>query len=98
MVRTGGVITSLNPATGELLKEGRTREALGDYFASPVAADNKVFLASEEGKITVLKASGDWQVLGVNDMGEEVHSTPALSQGRIFVRTRGALYCFGAAR
>ena len=98
MVRTGGVVTSLNANTGELLKQGRTPEALGDYFASPVAADNKVFLASEEGKITVLKAGGEWEVLGVNDMGEEVHSTPALSQGRIYVRTRGTLYCFGAAR
>ena len=33
-------------------------------------------------------------VLGVNDLGEEVHATPALSDGRIFVRTRGAVFCF----
>lgn len=98
MVRTGGVITALNPATGELLKEGRTREALGEYFASPVAADGKVYLASEEGKITVLKAGADWQVLGVNELGEEVYSTPALSQGRLYARTRGRLYCFGTGR
>ena len=57
MVRSGGIITSLNPATGELLKEGRSREALGEYYASPVAADGKVYLASEEGKVTVLNAA-----------------------------------------
>ena len=34
--------------------------------------------------------------LGVNDIGEEIHSTPALSGGRIYVRTRGTVYCFGA--
>ncbi len=97
MVRDGGIVTSLNPATGQLIKEGRTREALGEYYASPVAADNKVFLASGEGKITVLKASGEWEVLGVNDLADEIRATPALSQGRIFVRTHGFLYCFGAA-
>ena len=94
MVRTGGVITSLDPLTGKLLKEGRTREALGEYYASPVAADGKVFVTSAEGKLTVVEAKADWQILGVNDLGEEIHATPALGDGRIYVRTRSALYCF----
>jgi hypothetical protein len=98
MVRTGGIITSLNPETGELLKEGRSREALGEYYASPVAADGKVYLASEEGKMTVLNAAAKWEVLRVNDLGEEVHATPALSEARIYVRTRSSLYCFGTSR
>jgi hypothetical protein len=76
------------------LKEGRSGEALGEYFASPVAADDKVFLASGEGKVTVLKAAGQWEVLRVNGLGEEIRATPALSQGRVYVRTRGFLYCF----
>jgi len=97
MVRTGGIITSLDPATGRLLKEGRSREALGQYYASPVAADNKVFLASEEGKMTVLKAAADWEILAVNDLGEEIHATPALSDGLIYVRTHDTLYCFGSS-
>lgn len=98
MVRDGGIVTSLDVATGRLLKEGRTREALGEYYASPVAADNKVFLASGEGKISVLKAAGEWEVLAVNDLGDEIHATPALSEGRIFVRTHRFLYCFGTVR
>jgi outer membrane protein assembly factor BamB len=98
MVRDGGIVTSLDVATGTLLKEGRTKEALGEYYASPVAADNKVFLASGEGKITVLKSGGEWEVLGVNDLGDEIHATPALSDGRIYVLTHGFLYCFGMAR
>jgi outer membrane protein assembly factor BamB len=95
LVKDGGIITTLDAATGRPLKEGRSPEALGEYHASPVAADNKVFLASVDGKITVLKAAGQWEVLGVNDIGEEIHATPALSKGRIFVRTRAAIYCFG---
>ena len=98
MVRDGGIITSLDAATGSLLKEGRTRDALGEYYSSPVAADGKVFLASSEGKITVLKAAAEWEVLHVNDLSDEVRATPALSEGRIYVRTHGTLYCFGASR
>jgi outer membrane protein assembly factor BamB len=80
------------------LKEGRSPGALGEYYASPVAADGKVFLSSVEGKLTVLKAGRQWEVLGVNDIGEEIYATPALSGGRIYVRTRGALYCFAAPK
>jgi outer membrane protein assembly factor BamB len=98
MVRDGGIITSLDPATGQLLKEGRTRDALGEYYASPVAAENKLYLSSTEGKITVLKAGAEWEVLAVNDLGDEVHATPALSGGRIYVRTHSVLYCLGASR
>jgi outer membrane protein assembly factor BamB len=95
LVKTGGIITTVDPATGRPLKEGRSPGALGTYYASPVAADGKIFLASAEGKISVLKASGQWEVLEVNDIGEEVHATPALSGGRVYVRTREAVYCFG---
>ncbi len=97
LVKTGGIITSLDPATGKLLKEGRSREALGEYYASPVAADGKIYLANVDGKITVLKAGREWDVLKVNDLGTEVHATPALSAGRIYIRTRDAVYCFGSA-
>jgi outer membrane protein assembly factor BamB len=98
MVRDGGIITSLNAETGKLLKEGRTRDALGEYYASPVAAENKVYLANSEGKITVLKAAAEWEVLAVNDLADDIHATPALSGGMIYVRTHSVLYCFGASR
>ena len=96
LVRDGGIITTVDPSTGRLLKEGRAKEALGQYFASPVAADGKVYLASSEGKVTVLRAGAQWEVLGVSDFGDEIHATPALADGRVYVRTRGALYCFGS--
>jgi outer membrane protein assembly factor BamB len=94
-VRDGGIITALNPSTGTLLKEGRTREALGGYYASSVATDGKVLLSSSEGKITVLKAGAQWEILSANDMQEEIHATPPLSEGRIYIRTRDPFYCFG---
>ena len=95
LIRDGAIITSLNPDNGMVLKAGRNKDAIGEYRASPVAADGKIYLANTEGKITVLKAGGAWEVLATNDLAEEVHATPALSGGRVFVRTRGAMYCFG---
>jgi outer membrane protein assembly factor BamB len=96
LVKDGGIITTVDPATGRMIKEGRSPRAPGTYYASPVAVEDKVFVANTEGQITVLKAAGAWDVLGVNDLGEQVHATPALSDGRVYVRTRTAVYCFGA--
>jgi outer membrane protein assembly factor BamB len=95
VVKTGGIIAALNPQTGEVYKSGRAKEALDEYYSSPVAADGKVFLANEPGKVAVLKAGQQWDVLAVNDLGEECYATPAIADGRIFVRTRNALYSFG---
>lgn len=94
MVRSGGVITSVDPSSGEILKQGRTPEAIGSYFAQPVAGDGKIYLISEAGKVTVLKADRQWEILAVNDLGEETYATPALSGGKIYVRTRTDISCF----
>lgn len=98
MVKDGGIVTSLDPESGKILKQGRAAQSLGEYFASPVAADGKVYLLSGEGKLTVLKAAGDWDVLTVNDLEEEAFATPALAGGRIYVRTRSSLYSFALTR
>lgn len=95
MVNDGGVVTSLDPKTGEQQAQGRLKGAVDNYFASPVAADGKIFFASELGKIAVLKPGGALEVLAVNDLGDLIYATPAIDSGRLYVRTRGALYCFG---
>jgi outer membrane protein assembly factor BamB len=94
MVKTGGIITAVDAARGAILKEARIQSALGQYFASPVAGDDKVHLASEEGTVTVLQAGHDLSVLKVNDLGEEIYGTPALVGGAVLVRTRSHLHCF----
>ena len=97
IIRNGGILMAIDPATGKPGKTGRVQGALGAYSASPVAADGKIFLASEEGKIAVLRAGPEWEVLAVNDLNESCYATPALADGKIYVRTSEALYCFGAA-
>jgi len=98
LLKNGGIITTLNPKTGDVLKTGRTKDAIDEYFASPVAADGKVFLLSYSGKVTVLKADPQWEVLAVNDLDETSQATPAIADGRIYIRTHKALYSFGAGR
>ncbi len=94
MVKDGAIVTSLDPSNGEVLKQGRSKEAMSRYFASPVGGDGKVYLVSEAGEVSVLKAAPEWEVLQVNRMGEPCYSTPALVDGKIYLRTESALYCF----
>jgi outer membrane protein assembly factor BamB len=95
LMKEGGILTALEDSTGKVLKQARLQGALGDYFASPVAADDKVFTVSHEGKVTVLKPGGDWEILATNDLNDECNATPAIADGRLYIRTRSTLYCFG---
>jgi outer membrane protein assembly factor BamB len=95
MINDSGILLSFDPATGNVIKQGRLHGAIDKYFASPVAADGKVFLVGQGGQVSVLKAAGDWQVLAVNELDDEVFATPAIADGRVYIRTRSALYSFG---
>jgi outer membrane protein assembly factor BamB len=95
MINDSGILLSFDPATGQVIKQGRLHGAIDKYFSSPVAADDKVFLIGQGGQVSVLKAAGDWQVLAVNELDDECFATPAIADGRIYIRTRSALYAFG---
>jgi outer membrane protein assembly factor BamB len=96
-VKEGGILTALDPASGKVLKQGRLKGALDFYYSSPVGADGKIFTASQDGHVSVIKAGPDWEVLAVNDMDDEVYATPAPVDQRLYLRTKSALYCFGKA-
>jgi len=95
MINDSGILISFDPVTGNVIKQGRLHGAIDKYFSSPVAADDKVFLIGQGGQVSVLKAGGDWQVLAVNELDDECYATPAIADGRIYIRTRSALYSFG---
>jgi outer membrane protein assembly factor BamB len=98
VVRNGGILTTFDANTGAVLKTGRLDGAIGGYSASPVAANGMVFLPNEDGKVTVLRAGGDWTIQTVNDLGEPCYATPALSGGDVYLRTAEALYRFSSRR
>jgi len=96
LMKEGGIVSSLDPANGQVLKQGRTPNALEEYYASPVAGDGKIFVVSASGKVTVLKADAQWEIVATNDLDDEVWATPAIAGGNLYIRTRNALYSFAA--
>ena len=90
----GGIVFSRLARTGALLYSGRLG-ALGYYYASPVAADQKVFIASEEGVVVVLATGDQLNVLARNKLDGAILATPAIVEGKIYVRTESHLYAFG---
>jgi len=95
MVNDSGILLAFDPQTGKVLKEGRLKGAIDKYFASPVGADGKVWLVSQDGTVSVVSARGDWEILSVNPLDDEVFATPVPADGQLYVRTRSALYAFG---
>ena len=98
LVRNGGILTALNAQTGKVLKQARLTGALEDYYASPIGVDGKVYVASEHGKVVVLRAAGDWEILAINDFDSGIYATPAMSDGKMYIRTQNALYAIGSAK
>jgi outer membrane protein assembly factor BamB len=94
LVKDGGILSSVDTKTGKILKQARLTGALDTYYSSPVAAAGKIYLFSQAGKATVLKAGGEWEILASNDMDEQVFATPAFVDNKMYVRTQTALYCF----
>lgn len=98
LFRSGGIATTLNARTGNVIKQARLTGALEDYYASPIGVDGKVYIASEHGKIVVLRAAGAWEILSINEFDEDIYATPAISEDKMYIRTRGALYAIGSSR
>jgi len=97
IIQEGGILTSLDLETGKIVKQERVGEP-APYFASPVAADGKIYLASQAGGLTVVKATPEWEQISsfvLDD--EEIWATPALAGDAVYVRGKSALYCFERA-
>jgi outer membrane protein assembly factor BamB len=84
-----GIVTCVKPDTGEQVWQQRVR---GNFSGSPIRAGNKIFCTDEDGTVIVLAAGSEFKELGRNALGELSHSTPAVSGGKMFVRTISHLY------
>jgi len=91
----GDILSTADPRTGETYARTRLAKGSGNVYASPVAADGKVYIAMIAGEMVVLEAGAEPRVLALNDLEEEIYSTPALADGELYVRTRAKLYRFG---
>lgn len=95
VVNDRGVVFCLDAKSGDTIW-GPERIAPGTYSASPVLADGKIYMTSEDGLTTVVKAGSSFEVLAENALDGYTLSSPAISEGQIFLRTDEYLYCIGA--
>ena len=89
-IKEDGIFQCLDAATGEVIYRQRMG---GTYSASPILADGLIYLLSDEGKVTVVKAGRKFASVSVNELGERCQASPALSGGRLLIRGEQHLYC-----
>jgi outer membrane protein assembly factor BamB len=96
LVKDGGMVSCYDAKTGQPAYQQERLNALGSYYASPVAADGRVIVASLDGKVTVFAAGGDTpKILHQAEFNERIATTPALVENQLYLRTPTALYAFG---
>lgn len=96
VLNNNGLFDAYDLASGEELFGQRIPHRGSGFSASPVAADGRVYLSSEDGDIFVAQAGKEFKLLNTNSMGESLMATPALSQGALYVR--GQHHLFGIGR
>jgi outer membrane protein assembly factor BamB len=94
VVNDKGIMYCLDAKTGAVIY-GPERLPAGTYSSSPILADGRIYATSEDGLTTVVKAGPKFEILAENDLADYCLSTPAISEGQIFIRTTGHLHCIG---
>ena len=88
-------MSSFDAKTGRPFYLQERLEATESYYASPVAGDGRIYVASVPGKLTVVKAGGDKpEILHQANFGERILATPAIVGDRLYLRTQTKLYAF----
>jgi outer membrane protein assembly factor BamB len=97
IVNDNGVVYALNAKTGAVVW-GPSRLKSGTYSASPILADGRVYVTNEDGLTSVFAAAPAFQVLAENSLNDYTLSSPAVSEGQIFIRTAKHLFAIGTRR
>jgi outer membrane protein assembly factor BamB len=98
-VNSANVLACAGAADGKVLWQQRLEGFKGTVWASPVAADGKVYVVGEEGQAAVVQVGGDApEVLSVNNLEEPLLATPAIADRAVFLRSDAHLWCFGAKK
>lgn len=90
VVRDHNEVACYNAGCGEQVWTARLR---GEFTASPVAADGRIYATNERGRVYVFRASDSFDLLAENDLDERCLTTPAIASGELFIRTESHLYC-----
>jgi outer membrane protein assembly factor BamB len=98
VLANNGVFDAYEIESGKELYRQRLDPVGSGFSASPVAADGKIYLTSEDGDIIVIAAGREFKKIASNSMSELVMATPALSEGVMYVRGQSTLYAIGSRR
>lgn len=93
ILNDSGVYTCLEPTTGKILHTGRKTR---DVNSSPIAVGNHIYFFEDSGECKVIRNGADFDIVAHNELGEPVYSTPAVSDGKLFVRSETGLFCIGS--
>ena len=91
-----GVLTVYELKNGEQVYQQRLGGGTSGFTSSPVAAGDRLYITNEEGHSYVLALGREYKVLAENELGEIVMSTPAVSDGVLYIRGRKHLFAIGA--
>ena len=94
LINDRGIMWCLDAKTGQQVY-GRQRLRSSTYSGSPVLAGDRIYITDEDGVTSVVRAGPTFAVLAENDLGEYTLSSPAISDGQIFIRTDRFLYAIG---
>jgi outer membrane protein assembly factor BamB len=97
LVNDRGVMTALDAKSGEVKYEGGRVPVPASFMGSPIAAEGKILLTSEDGDTFVIRAGATHEVLATNSVGEPVYTTPAISNGRIYIRGERHLFAIAGS-
>ncbi len=94
VVKNGGLISCYDARTGRSLFQEERLDSLGDYYASPVAAGDRVCVISQPGTAVVLRSGDSLEIIARNTLGEPVLATPAIAGGCLYIRTQRRMMAF----
>ena len=96
LIKDGGIFSSVDPADGSPKLVARLKSAIDKYWASPVAGDDKIYTVSAGCGVSVIFPGAAWKAASAGGVEDTCFATPALADGRFYLRTLSALYAFGA--
>jgi len=97
-IRINGVLICYNARTGERMYQTRLGGGSSGFSASPVAGDGKIYVASEDGDVFVVKAGPAFELIATNVMADVCMASPALSKGVVYFRTKSHVVAVAAAK
>lgn len=97
LIKNGGILSCLDATEGDTHYQLRIG-AGGPYYASPVICNDKIYLTSARGTVSVIRAGDRFDLISQSELAERIMATPAIAEGVIYIRTETGLLAFGQGR